>query len=79
MNRYEEPAPASREELESAVATGDPTAISRTMGGAIEAEEGAPDRSPNLIGAGGGIGAARPTEHVEALAPRDSHDLCAQT
>jgi hypothetical protein len=39
MNRYEEPAPASREELESAVATGDPTAISRTMVGVIEDDD----------------------------------------
>jgi hypothetical protein len=33
---YEEPAPASREDLESAVATGDPAAISRAMVGVLE-------------------------------------------
>lgn len=38
-NRYEEPAAASREDLESAVATGDPTAISRTMVGVIEDDD----------------------------------------
>lgn len=36
MNRYEEPPPASREDLASAMATGDPTAISRTILGVIE-------------------------------------------
>jgi hypothetical protein len=35
-NRYEDPPPASREELESAVATGDPAAISRTIIGVLE-------------------------------------------
>jgi hypothetical protein len=39
MNRYEEPPLASREDLESAVATGDPTAISRTMVGIIEDDD----------------------------------------
>lgn len=39
MNRYEEPAPASREDLETAVAAGDPAAISRTMLGVIEDDD----------------------------------------
>jgi hypothetical protein len=38
-NRHEEPAAASREDLESAVATGDPTSISRTMVGVIEDDD----------------------------------------
>lgn len=36
MNRYEEPAPASREVLDLAVATGDPAELSRAMLGMLE-------------------------------------------
>jgi hypothetical protein len=39
MNRYEEPALASREDLESALATGDPPAISRTMLGVLQDDD----------------------------------------